>query len=224
MSRVHVKRETDSFHQHRNISLFAGGIPLRLEIAKKMLAAAAATVIDDIELLERLSQVENYAYLYQRNEERKTLEDDPNSIRSLPVKRKVVIIAHGFKSLGVDEWMYRMKDTLLKVEDLSVILVGWNSGMVDYLTAALDSINSVGQWIGEFAKICKSKHTSYSYGVGFSLGAHVMGIAGRTSGVFDRITGLDPAGYKFQLPEHSERSLSPDCAAKVDVIHTDGYI
>jgi len=61
--------------------------------------------------------------------------------------------------------------------------------------------------------------------LGFSLGAHVSGIAGwtvqnRTDGEkVGRITGLDPAGPKFFL-KTKERRLNPDDATFVDVIHT----
>jgi len=59
------------------------------------------------------------------------------------------------------------------------------------------------------------------WGIGHSLGAHLMGKAGRTSKIFNRITGLDPAGPNFQT-ENIEKRLSKTDATFVDVIHTDG--
>merc|ERR1719369_2242993 len=72
--------------------------------------------------------------------------------------------------------------------------------------------------------------------VGHSLGAHTVGKAGRTfqsshpsSERVSRVTGLDPAGPRFvdgpilpAIPELNAEILSPDSAAFVDIIHTNG--
>jgi len=75
--------------------------------------------------------------------------------------------------------------------------------------------------------------------VGHSLGAHLMGKAGRCfheiqGQKIGRITGLDPAGLRFTsgplfegkrilaLPELRSEMLSKESATFVDVIHTDG--
>ncbi|KAG8226006.1 hypothetical protein J437_LFUL015932 [Ladona fulva] len=56
---------------------------------------------------------------------------------------------------------------------------------------------------------------------GHSLGAHVMGIAGKNAenGLVGRITGMDPAGPLFTLEEVNERLAVGD-ASFVDIIHT----
>lgn len=57
--------------------------------------------------------------------------------------------------------------------------------------------------------------------IGYSLGAHVAGSAGRhvRLGKVGRITGLEPASGGFERPEKL-RSLERDDAVFVDVIHT----
>lgn len=63
--------------------------------------------------------------------------------------------------------------------------------------------------------------------VGFSLGAEVAGLAGKTMrewGMFlPRVTGLDPAFPLYLLGDPSNR-LSSNDAQFVDVIHTDGGV
>ena len=63
--------------------------------------------------------------------------------------------------------------------------------------------------------------------VGHSLGAHVAGIAGfnvSEETVIGRVTGLDPAGWMFEVPhlQPAPLRLSPAAADFVDVIHTTG--
>ncbi len=45
------------------------------------------------------------------------------------------------------------------------------------------------------------------WGVGHSLGKHLMGQAGRKSKVFTRITGLDPAGPSFENGVNKDERL-----------------
>lgn len=64
-----------------------------------------------------------------------------------------------------------------------------------------------------------------TYLIGHSLGAHVVGLAGRnvflqTNQRIARITGLDPAGPGF-FPPTATRNLRSDNALFVDVIHSD---
>uniref|UniRef100_A0A8C6XU45 Lipoprotein lipase n=1 Tax=Naja naja TaxID=35670 RepID=A0A8C6XU45_NAJNA len=70
-------------------------------------------------------------------------------------------------------------------------------------------------WIEQFGYSLDKVHL-----LGYSLGAHVAGIAGSlTNTKINRITGLDPAGPLFEYAEASRR-LSPDDAVFVDVLHT----
>lgn len=57
------------------------------------------------------------------------------------------------------------------------------------------------------------------YMIGFSLGAHVVGVAGHHFPGVARITGLDPAGPDFEGRPINERLDQTD-AKFVDVIHT----
>jgi len=105
-----------------------------------------------------------------------------------------------------------------------------------YDLAARNSID-----VGEFTGLCMAAlaaNTGLQAGqmhlVGHSLGAHLVGKAGRmlksaggrTAG---RVTGLDPAGPRFvdgpvlpAIPELAAELLDTQSAAFVDIIHTNG--
>ena len=74
-------------------------------------------------------------------------------------------------------------------------MVGWPSGASGSITKgsyaqALANTETVGRYIGDVAKEIKNRYRSINvYGIGHSLGSHIMGWAGRSSGKFDRITG-----------------------------------
>lgn len=111
---------------------------------------------------------------------------------------KIIFITHGFHNDITIDWMKSYKDTLLNLSqqtkhELTVAEVGWGNGaniiLFEYRTAA-SNVMTVGPWLGNYTKAIKEVNPKiFLYGVGHSLGAHVMGVAGRTSKSFDRITG-----------------------------------
>ena len=159
------------------------------------------------------------------------------------------LMTHGFsshvtggKTAFVNAWM---QTTNLEV---NVILVNWPglafaAQVVDwdsvfYDAAALNSID-VGEYLGHcLAAISSQTGVSGSnmHLVGHSLGAHLMGKAGRTYNEIlgqhiSRISGLDPAGPRFvdgpltsAIPELYENRLNPESASFVDAMHTDGSL
>ncbi|XP_070571975.1 phospholipase A1 1-like [Ptychodera flava] len=91
-----------------------------------------------------------------------------------------------------------------------------------YRRAAATS-QRVGAWLGQLAAAIKQTQPKIQIeGVGHSLGAHLLGKAGRSSRAFSRITGLDPAGPEFE-ERHTGKLLKSSDATLVDVIHTCGF-
>ena len=143
---------------------------------------------------------------------------------------KLVFIVHGFWNTGDEEWIQNMRDALVMAEDQTVVVVAWgggaNLGLFKYDQAASNT-RTMGSWLAECAKKIKEKKPSiYLHGIGHSLGAHILGMAGRASGKFDRISGLDPASPNFGQGskgyEDGLRGLcETDAITMVDVIHTD---
>ena len=85
-----------------------------------------------------------------------------------------------------------------------IVLIGWPTGASWRISKgsyaqALANTETVGRFIGNITEEIKSRYTAIEvYGIGHSLGSHIMGWAGRSSGMFDRITGWS-------------LSLSPGC-------------
>lgn len=100
---------------------------------------------------------------------------------------------HGWNSNGNSAVNTLVRDAFLTVSDCNVIVVDWralaNSG---YSTAA-NGVPSVGQFLGNFLVwLINTGGGNWNnvHLIGFSLGAHVVGNAGRQSGSrASRVTG-----------------------------------
>lgn len=142
--------------------------------------------------------------------------------------RRLAVITHGFRSNKDAGWLHQVKDAILAVDSdpHDVAILGWGEGatvsFLKYAQAAANALET-GRWLGQMMAEVKARCPQLQiYGIGHSLGAHLMGVAGRSSNkAFDRITGLDPAGVGFQDTNIDKRLNRLD-ATLVDVIHTDG--
>ncbi|KAH9524278.1 hypothetical protein Btru_054021 [Bulinus truncatus] len=142
--------------------------------------------------------------------------------------KKTVFIAHGFVDSGVCPWCIAMKNVLLDDEDMNVVVVDWQEGAKGpvYLQAAANT-RTVGSMVGRLI-LDMNSFTNSDFGrfhlIGFSLGAHIMGYAGKevfrlTNQKVGRITGLDPAGPAYSDTSRFVRLDSTD-GLFVDIIHT----
>lgn len=111
---------------------------------------------------------------------------------------RLVLITHGFHNNFDTDWLHGYKDTLFNVSastktKMTVGIIGWGGGadiLVFRYRQAAANVLTVGDWLSNYTRTIKEMRPSVSlYGIGHSLGAHVMGIAGRISKAFDRITG-----------------------------------
>ncbi|XP_077987052.1 pancreatic lipase-related protein 2-like [Glandiceps talaboti] len=162
-------------------------------------------------------------YLYEESPTTTVESLERDGFLDLP---QIIFATHGFLDDFDAGWMRAMKDEMLKVEDQTVILVGWKEGadlsLFRYKKVAANT-QPVAIWLGEILQEIKKRRANINiWGVGHSFGAHLLGKAGRESKGFDRITGLDPAGPIFENSCDDVR-LSKTDATMVDVIHTDGY-
>ncbi|PZC83643.1 hypothetical protein B5X24_HaOG200570 [Helicoverpa armigera] len=139
-----------------------------------------------------------------------------------------IILVHGHGGSVKSQLNPLVKDAILKYQDpsLNVIVVDWSREASYSYSVAVESVPLVAKDLGDF--IIKyfplPADVAKLHLVGFGLGAHVVGIAGRqvaaaAPGPVARITGLDPSGSQWGT--NSARLRRTD-AAYVEVIHTDG--
>ncbi|XP_055303181.1 pancreatic lipase-related protein 2-like [Sitodiplosis mosellana] len=111
--------------------------------------------------------------------------------------------------------------------DANLIAVNWEkfSQTFNYI-AARSKVNSIGIHVAAMIDYMVKNHLASINDIsliGFSLGAHIAGIAGKNvkSGKLPKIIGLDPAAPLFSLDKPTER-LNRGDAKFVEVIHTNG--
>ncbi|KAJ0182668.1 hypothetical protein K1T71_002037 [Dendrolimus kikuchii] len=114
-------------------------------------------------------------------------------------------------------------NTFLAVQDCNVIVVDWRGSANSLYNAAYYAVPGIGQFLGNFLNwLFNTAGGNWNnvHLVGFSLGAHVVGHAGRqVGGRPRRITGLDPAGPRWG---NNNLALNANNAQYVEIIHTDG--
>ena len=111
-------------------------------------------------------------------------------------------------------------------ENPNIVCIEWaNGAQIPNYVRAVANTRLVGTQLGQLLRGL-NEHANISYDnvhlIGFSLGAHVAGLAGSyLNGSIYRITGLDPAGPLFETHDSKVRLDSTD-AKFVDVIHSNG--
>ncbi|XP_046396636.1 lipase member H-like [Ischnura elegans] len=141
--------------------------------------------------------------------------------------KPTVFVTHGFQSTAKSPCVNDIKDMYMGFHEVNLIAVDWSriTLSINYYAVKNQTI-SVGGFVAEFVhflQVWGGVDLGSIHLIGHSLGAHVMGIAGKTfrnqPKKIGRITGLDPAGPLFKLSDPSTRLDSAD-ADFVDVIHT----
>ncbi|XP_026758700.2 pancreatic triacylglycerol lipase-like [Galleria mellonella] len=142
-----------------------------------------------------------------------------NYVSSRPLK----VVVHGWNGDGNSAMNPLITSAFLAVQDANVIVVDWRAlANSNYLTA-VNGVPEVGQFLGNFLVwLINTAGGNWNnvHFVGFSLGAHVVGNAGRqASGRPARVTGLDPAGPSWN---GNPNALNRNAGQYVEAIHTDG--
>ncbi|XP_032515199.2 lipase member I-like [Danaus plexippus] len=155
--------------------------------------------------------------------ELKAGEINEEAVVDLTLNKTTVVIIHGHRGSVSTTLNPTVKNAFLRSEDLDVIVVDWSVYASQSYSNAVNAVPSVGENLaGLINELVRNGVVELStlHMVGFDLGAHVAGFAGRLlDGQVARITGLNPS--RGQWGENSQRLSSSD-AVYVEVIHTDG--
>jgi hypothetical protein len=138
--------------------------------------------------------------------------------------KDLVIVTHGYLEIVTPKiWMYDVKDGYLARGFDAVIIVDWDQGnALDYFQA-VGNVRSVGMMVGRLLSAWGIHERTRA--VGFSLGAHIMGEAGK---YVQQVTGgqkiadchgLDPAGPLYDGCPNDMVLDKSDCTL-VQAIHT----
>nr|ACD37365.1 pancreatic lipase 3 [Mamestra configurata] len=148
---------------------------------------------------------------------------------SFDATENTIILIHGHGGHHDDNFNSLIrKEILLNRPNPSynIIEVDWRTDAEQTYSTASLRVPLIGAEVAEFIKWLCTSDADFNqiHLVGFGLGAHVAGIAGRrlmdeTRIPVSRITGLDPAGSGWG--SNSQRLRNTD-ANYVEVIHTDG--
>ncbi|KAL0821167.1 hypothetical protein ABMA28_005786 [Loxostege sticticalis] len=151
--------------------------------------------------------------------------NNANSIRNSNYdgNRPTIVIAHGWLSNRNTEPNPTIRNAYLRRSDVNIISVDWSSlSGSDYATA-VRGVPAIGRGVGQFIRFLISTaggNLNNFHLIGFSLGAHVVGNAGRElGGRAARVTGLDPAGPMWLT---NSNRLNRNDGVYVEAIHTDG--
>ncbi|XP_046966598.1 pancreatic triacylglycerol lipase-like [Vanessa cardui] len=184
----------------------------------------------DTALLEDFSRnPDNNRYLlYTRNNPvvSQTLRfNNSNSIAlsQFDANNPTIVVVHGWLNDQHTELNKVITDAYLRKSNVNVIVMEWSKLASSNYATACAGVPAVGRRLGQFLEFLHSATGApfeAMHIIGVSLGAHVIGHAGRElGGKVARITGLDPAGPLWHL--NSNRIRASD-AVYVEAIHTDG--
>ncbi|XP_065073525.1 phospholipase A1 member A-like [Ochlerotatus camptorhynchus] len=130
---------------------------------------------------------------------------------------------HGWNGNGGDGLNTRTRDEMLAIGDFNMIAVDWSVAAVNpnYITSR-NAVGPAGFGVGRLIDRLielTGANVNNIYVIGFSLGAHVAGNAGKHhGGHINSIIALDPAGPLFSAGQND--AVSPQDGLYVETIMT----
>lgn len=132
------------------------------------------------------------------------------------------LIIHGFGQNGRSNINRDLKNSYLARGDVNVIVTDWSSIYGPYYSYARNRVGTTGVAVSRFIEWMNINYATLNV-IGYDLGAHVAGFAGRNSarGRIRRIVALDPSLPLFNENFAASR-LSAGDAEFVEVFHSNG--
>ncbi|GBP27136.1 Inactive pancreatic lipase-related protein 1, partial [Eumeta japonica] len=156
-------------------------------------------VLHDVDLEEPVDEVlleearrnpdRNQYFLYTRRNPT-TLQtlgfNDAASIHNsnFDFRHPVVVIVHGWLSKSDTSINPAIRDAYLAKSEANVVIMDWRHLAIGGYVTAVNGVPAMGRHLGQFINFLHSLGLPYSnvHLVGFSLGAHLVGNAGRETG------------------------------------------
>ncbi|XP_013194664.2 pancreatic triacylglycerol lipase [Amyelois transitella] len=182
----------------------------------------------DEEALASRTGANNQYWLYTRNNPTTAQIITHGNVDSIlhsnyVASKPLMVIAHGWTNNGNHQVNTMLTEAFLAAQDVNVIVVDYRTVAALNYVSAVFRVPDVGQHLAEFLSwLIETGGGTWDnvHLVGYSLGAHVVGNAGRAAGGLPaRVTGLDPAGPLWQT---NRNRLSIGDGQYVEAIHTDG--
>ncbi|XP_026315666.1 pancreatic triacylglycerol lipase-like [Hyposmocoma kahamanoa] len=185
-------------------------------------AAVAASHCGPLISLPRSPVISSYTlYTNERPNNGQQILLTTTSVNALSIRSstKCAIIVHGINDRGLGPMSTVVRDALLTSGTTNVIVVDWSGGAVEeWATLSLEQVSKDAVELIRLLTITSRANPSNLHLIGFDMGAHIVGLIGRTSTyTIARITGLNPAK---SLERHSNALRRGD-ANYVEVIHTE---
>ncbi|KAG5885403.1 hypothetical protein JTB14_031425 [Gonioctena quinquepunctata] len=196
-----------------------------------VISAATANPVNDItsEYLSTRQSGETYVktYLYTRTDPdgiQVSLSDRTSvSNSSFDATKNTVFVTHGWTNNYLSPSCVTVREAFLKAADANVFVIDWSDVASLSYQKAQKQMVTVGKIVGDLVKSFSSNNNFALANismVGHSLGAHLVGVAGKElGGELNNIVGLDPALPWFSVEETSNR-LNKGDAQFVQIIHT----
>lgn len=131
-------------------------------------------------------------------------------------------MVHGFNQNGRSNINRDIKNVYLAINDYNVIITDWSPSSSSYYQYARYKVGTTGIAVSKFLEFLNVNYETLQL-VGYDLGAHVAGIAGKNTvrGRISRIIALDPSRQLFNENTVASRISAGD-ARVVVVFHSNG--
>lgn len=150
---------------------------------------------------------------------------DALSNSQFQASRPNFFISHGWNNNMNSPVNLVIRRAVLSRHNVNLFVIDWSRPANQFYTTARNAVPVIGRLVGDFINrmmiTFNLRTTDFSL-VGHSLGAHLVGIAGKqVLGLVNSIVGLDPAGPLYTVANRDNRIDAGD-GDHVQIVHTNG--